>query len=131
MSLEDVWDFHDRVVFIDRSSLSEKEQQIAAICDLSQEVNSGGFDSYFRYSFGGTAPVALAGLPTLLGSDWADLLAEAMALLGEPYLEDPDERSDRLDALDIEDALDELDDRYYALEASIDADAKLTAALHS
>ncbi len=29
---------------------------IAAICDLRQEVNSGGFDSYFRYWGGDSAP---------------------------------------------------------------------------
>jgi len=44
----DLWQFYESLNGA-RDGLSAQERGVAAICDLRQEVNSGGFDSYFRY----------------------------------------------------------------------------------
>jgi hypothetical protein len=105
------------------------EREVAALCDLRQEVNSGGFDSYFRYWGCDTANEALAALPTVLGQAWADLLAEAMELLGPDYPADIDARHDRLDGLHLDEALDALDARFYEPEDVTDADNLMSAYL--
>ena len=79
----------------------------------------------------GIAEAALAALPDLLGQEWAELLRSAMALLGPTYPTDADERGDMLDQLDLDDRLDELDERFYALEGEMDADARLNAHIYA
>lgn len=113
----------------DRSSLSATMQKVFAICDLRQEVNSGGFDSYFRYWGGDTASVALAALPDVLGDAWARLLREAMQTLGPNYPADADARAGLLDDRDLDEVLNEFDSRFYELEASTDADGLVNAYL--
>ena len=120
-----MWDKYEESGETDRASLSTQEQQLFAILDLRQEVNSGGFDSYFRYWGGNTAEVALAALPRMLGESWTSLLRDAMGLLGTAYPNDPDARAAVLDALGLDDALDALDQRLYALEVAEDVDARL------
>jgi len=122
----DVWDFYEQYTESDRSALSERERQVLAVCDLRQEVNSGGFDAYFRYWGGDTAPTAAAALPQLLGSPWAEVLREGMALLGHPYPASADDRAEKLDGDAVNEALHDLDRRFYALEGSTDADTRLT-----
>lgn len=129
MNSKDVWSFYDAVGDADRNKLTPIEKQAAAICDLRQEVNSGGFDSYFRYWGGNTALVARAPLASLLGEPWADLLDDALALFGDHYPLGPDDRADVLDRHDWQDVLNALDERFYALEASTDADERLSRAL--
>ena len=51
----------------------------------AKKVNSGGFDSYFRYWAGDTAPEALAVVGTALGPACVDLLRKAMLALGSEY----------------------------------------------
>jgi Domain of unknown function (DUF4375) len=121
----DLWDLYSEFAEQDRSSLSDAQQAVFAICDLRQEVNSGGFDSYFRYRGGDTAPVALAVLPDLLGQDWADLLLDAMDTLGSTYPAGAAARTEALDAQDRGAELSALDDRFYELEAAVDADLRL------
>lgn len=125
----DPWSFYESLGEGDRSALTEVEAQVAAICDLRQEVNSGGFDRYFSCSGGNTARMALAALPTVLGQDWADLLGSAMSLLGADYPIDPNVRQDHLASPGVHDALDDLDTAYFDLELAIDADALLAAHL--
>ena len=110
-----------------RESLSDVERQLLAILDLRQEVNAGGFDAYLRGWGGDSALDALQALPGALGQPWADLLDEAVRVVGSPYPEgDPDERGARLDADPGAGAtLDALDHRLYALEAAEDVDARL------
>ncbi len=121
----DVWDFYEQYTESDRPALSERERQVLAVCDLRQEVNSGGFDAYFRYWGGDTAPTAAAALPQLLGSPWADVLREGMALLGQPYPASADDRAEKLDGDSLDEVLDDLDRRFYALEGSTNADTRL------
>jgi len=125
----DVWSFYQSLGSDDRGRLSPTELEVAAICDLRQEVNSGGFDSYFRYWGGNTAPQAADALPKVLGEEWAAVLTEAMSLLGPAYPRDPDLRFELLDEPHVIEALHGLDTRYFELEASIDADALMTAHL--
>lgn len=125
-----VWDYYEEIGEADRSSLKESERALLAILDLRQEVNAGGFEGYFRYWGGNSAPTALAFLPDYLGQDWADLLAEAMAVLGPSYPADADARSAALDATEPWEALDDLFQRFLDLESSVDADEKLGSRLH-
>jgi hypothetical protein len=125
----DVWEFYERYAEEDRSSLNERDRQVLAICDFRQEVNSGGFDSYFRYWGGDTALTAAAGLSRLLGAAWSDLLGEAVAQFGVPYSLDADERAEKIDGESLGAKLGELDLRFYKLEATGGADAKLAEAI--
>jgi hypothetical protein len=124
--MTDVWDLYAELTEKDLSSLTLPQRRIVALCDLRQEVNADGFDAYFRYWGGNSAQEALEALPTLLGDDWADLLRAAMELLGSPYPVDPDDRATRIDARDLGETLQDLDERFYELEASTDADARLS-----
>jgi hypothetical protein len=121
-----VWDFYESLSAETRDGLTVQQRAVAAICDLRQEVNSGGFDRYFRYWGGDSAPVALGALPRMLSSEWADLLREAMTLLGPDYPVGPEERATRIDRFDLEEQLEELDSRFFELEAGADADRLLS-----
>jgi hypothetical protein len=127
----DVWDLYGQLADREPATLTPMERGLVAICDLRQEVNAGGFDNYFCAWGGNSAGAALAALPDLLGSEWAELLRSAMSLLGPSYPLDLDERADTLDRLDLGDRLSELDERFYALEAETDADARLNAYLEA
>lgn len=125
MTHMDVWDLYGELSARQRSTLNEAQRGFVAVCDLRQEVNSGGFDSYFRYRGGDSATDAEPALRQLLGQDWADLLRQAMELLGPDYPIDQTSREARLDERDLDDRFEDLDARYYALEANVDADARL------
>lgn len=129
MTTPHVWDFYESVAGRPRADLTREERTIAAICDFRQETNAGGFDAYFRYGGGDTAVIALHGLESILGPKWYDLLAEAMSLLGEPYPRSSARRADLLDERELDDELTALDERFYSLEASTDADGLLSRAL--
>jgi hypothetical protein len=121
-----MWDAYEEFGDRDRSTLTVEGQRLFAILDLRQEVNSGGFDVYFRYWGGDTAELALAALPHTLGQDWANLLRDAMALFGTEYPLDPDTRGDIIDSEGLDDALSALDRHFLELEARSDADRRLS-----
>lgn len=129
MTTTDVWEFYEAHVEGSRQDLTPIQRGVAAICDLRQEVNSGGFENYFSYWGGNTADEALAVLPTSLGADWAALLQDAMDLFGPNYPKDQSQRETLIEELDLYEAFGALDERFYALEASTDADARLAAVL--
>lgn len=122
---QDVWSLYGALSGSDPATLTDTHRGFAAIMDLRQEVNAGGFDTYFRAWGGNSAPAALSAAAEVLGQEWATLLREAMELVGRPYpQEDPDQRAARLDANTTADAkLDALDERFYDLEAATDVDA--------
>lgn len=109
-----------------RDRLSPVEQGVAAVCDLRQEVGSGGFDVYFRYWGGDTAQQAVVVLDAALGAEWSELLRQAMSLLGAGYPTDSDDRFERLEMLNVAAELDAIDKRWFALEAATDADLLLS-----
>ena len=80
--MSDVWDRYGQLADQEPAALTPAQRGLVAVCDLRQEVNAGGFDTYFRAWGGNSADVALAALPDLLGQEWADLLQSAMTLLG-------------------------------------------------
>lgn len=125
MSAVSVWEFYESLSDGGRENLTGVQRAVAAICDWRQEVNSGGFDSYFRYWGGNSAENALAALPDALGVAWADVLREGMALLGPDYPTDQDAREARIDDLDVDDRFEELDAQFFELENSSDADSRL------
>jgi len=127
--MSDVWDRYGQLADQEPAALTPAQRWLVAVCDLRQDVNAGGFDTYFRAWGGNSADVALAALPDLLGQEWADLLQSAMTLLGPTYPFDADARGNTLDQLDLDDRLHELDERFYALEAETDADARLNTYL--
>ena len=119
------WDVYGELSTREFEALSSSQRNLVSVLDLRQEVNSGGFENYFRAWGGNTAPVALGALPGLISQEWAELLSEAMSLFGAAYPSDPDERGDFIDANDLYDALSDLDSRYYELEGTVEADAIL------
>ena len=125
MVTNDVWSVYERLLDRDWERLNEAQRAVVAICDLRQEVGSGGFDSYFRYAGGDHAPYALAALPSALGKEWAELLGRAMAVFGSSYPTDTDRRREALDMVDADARLAALDTGLYELEAASNADAKL------
>jgi len=121
----DVWQFYESLTGT-REGMTTDQRAVAAICDLRQEVNSGGFDSYFRYWGGDSASDALRALPDILGMEWAELLSMAMGLLGTDYPKTADEREARIDELQLDERFDELDARFFDLEAATEADRLLS-----
>ncbi|NYI43652.1 hypothetical protein BJ993_000732 [Nocardioides aromaticivorans] len=131
MSTDDAWSQYEAFGEGDRSTLTPRQRAVFAICDLRQEINSGGFDSYFRSWGGDTAPLALAALPEALGERWAMLLREGMQVLGPDYPASADARFDVLDSHNLDAVLDGLDERFYDLEAATDANDLIDAYLQA
>ena len=65
-------------------------------------------------------------LQGLLGQDWADLLKEAMDLLGPEYPIAQPDRENLIDARDLDNQFEDLDTWYYALGNSTHADERLS-----
>lgn len=109
-----------------RRPLSDEQRQLLAVCDLRQEVNSGGFDSYLRFWGADTASDALAIVGGALGEPWRQILVEALDIFGSTPPSTADERAQVLDdAAEADDVLGSLDQRFFDLEGSQDADAAL------
>lgn len=129
MAVVDAWAYYESMQGADRTRLSTVQRSVLAVCNLRQEVNADGFDSYFRYWGGASAPDAVAALASVLGAEWGEVLQEAMALFGPGYPGDSTDRARVLDSIGVGDALEELDRRFFNLEANTDADALTSAYL--
>jgi uncharacterized protein DUF4375 len=123
MNSPDVWTIFKQLRRRDPPSLTRGERLVLVFGEIRTEVNHGGFDFYLRYPYGRNAPAAveaarIAGCPAL-----ADLIEEAIALVGHEVLQanDQDRLSQRLEQ--IEDELTRLDQRFYELENTADLDA--------
>lgn len=84
------------------------------------EVRNGGFHQFFMNSTGVLAPEARDGFRAIGLTEWADIVAEAMAWFGAPYPREQADRQDRLIPLMDEgrdreewDPFADLDDRFY------------------
>jgi len=102
--------------------LNADQAGLVAFYDLRTQVNSDGFEGYFSYDYGDDAPAALRMAAALGAPGWHALIADATVLVGEPYPDDQDERSERVDEL-ADDSFDALDARFYQLEADHQLDA--------
>jgi hypothetical protein len=124
MSEPRAWAVFESIFDRSPDELTPAELPLVAVCSVRQEVNSGGFDSYFRYSNGDTAPAAVEAAKAMGSSDLAALISQAIDRLGmESYPADCSARESRIDDLDL--AFDDLDEAFYAPEASDDLDARM------
>ena len=105
------------------ADFSAEQTGLIAFYDLRTQVNSDGFEGYFSYEYGDDAPAALWLAGRLDVPGWPQLIADALALIGEPYPQDQDDRSERVDDLADAGAFTAFDDRFYKLEAEHQLDA--------
>jgi Domain of unknown function (DUF4375) len=129
----EAWTIFDQLQHRDSASLTNDERLVLALGEICAEVNSGGFDFYLRYPSRKNVPAAseaarLAGCPAL-----ADLISEAIALVGRDVL-DRDEEDVLYDRLEqVDENLEDPDERFYDLEKTADLDtalSRLVARLH-
>lgn len=82
-------------------SLTQGQRAAWALTMLEMEVNSGGFDRYFRYSGADTCVEAVLGLQEIGAGHVLAILQKAVGLFpkGRPS-DDVDERSDEVDWID-------------------------------
>ncbi|MGH3712101.1 MAG: DMP19 family protein [Micromonosporaceae bacterium] len=109
------------------SKMTPEQRQVFALGMLRQEVNSGGFDAYFRYNGGNTALDAKDAAP-LIGPSWELVITEACNRVGHSYPTDQAVREASVDELTERDpeAFERLDSAFYDLEADRPADDKRT-----
>ena len=105
-------------------ALTPGQRAVYALRWVVAEVNNGGFDQLFSNSTGYLLPEAREAARLLGSPQWARVLDEAAAVIGEPFPRDRDERQERLDALTDESRarLERLDDRAYALQGRPETD---------
>ncbi|MEL6877061.1 MAG: DUF4375 domain-containing protein [Pseudomonadota bacterium] len=97
-------------------TIPEKAVNLFAVHWLHAEVINGGFGQYFFNSTGTSAPEAVQGFRAIGMPAVANLIEEAMRVLGEPYPSGTtDERRDRLEVVDDESDFDSFDSRFYEL----------------
>ena len=124
MPQQRAWELFERLGNANASDLSRDQLLLVALAGVRQEVNSGGFDSYFRYSYGKHAPAAVEAATEVGCARLALLISEAMARLAlNPYEQDPSRREARIDEREIE--FDDLDQSFYDLEGEDDLDARM------
>jgi len=96
--------------------LSKEEQVFVCVYELEREVNNGGFDQFFRNSFGQYARETVGALETIGAASMAELARTAVAEAFPPGVvpSDEDERFDALDSAgdDLVDKLNSLDQRF-------------------
>jgi hypothetical protein len=112
--------------------MTDEQRMIFGINLLRQEVNSGGFDRYFRYSGGNTALDATRAAK-ILGPGWSTLVEEACRVIGSPYPIDAGPRAIAVDILleDHHELFESFDDRLYQLELDDPADERIDAFIWS
>jgi hypothetical protein len=112
--------------------MTDEQRMVFGINMLRQEVNSGGFDRYFRYSGGNTALDAAQGAK-VLGPGWSTLVDEARRAIGSPYPIDTDSRAIAVDILleDQPELFESFDERLYQIELDDPADERIDAFIWS
>jgi hypothetical protein len=120
------WSIFETLWDTDRSGLSRDQRLLVALAGLRQEVNSGGFDRYFRYTYGADAQSAVEAANEVSCPALGALILEGIARLDldlDHYPAEAATREDWIDALDLE--FDDLDASFYALENQDDLDARM------
>jgi hypothetical protein len=95
-------------------AVRREEGLVYAAHFCQSEVCNGGFDQFFFNITGVLAPEAVEGFTAIGQVEIADLVQQAMKLLGERYLRDRFERQSALDLLP-DDSLEELDRKFFTL----------------
>lgn len=112
--------------------MTHEQRLVFALYYLRQEVNSGGFDAYFRYSGGNTAVLA-AEAARNVSPRWGQLVEDACRPFGSPYPADIDTRERVVESLaqGQPDLFESLDERLYELEAEVPVDDSVDAFIWS
>ncbi len=107
------------------AAFSRSQRLLFAIMWYRSEVANGGHEQFYFNSTGIVWRDALAGFELLGLDEFSSALRESTARLGgQPAFD----RQDRQDALDrLQPDFGDLDDRFYALEESMDLDSKMLA----
>jgi hypothetical protein len=122
MTSPDLWTIFDQLRQRDPGSLSSDEHLVLAFGEVRTEVSNGGLDFYLRYGYAQNAQVAVVAARIADCPALADLIEDAIALVGPDVLHSRNEEGlyQRLDQ--IEDGLRDLDQRFYELENTADLD---------
>jgi hypothetical protein len=123
MNSPNVWIIFNRLRQRDPQSLTSGERLVLAFGEIRAEVNHGGFDFYLRYPYGQNAPIAIEAARIADCPDLADLIEEAITLVGHEVLQAHDEEGLYQRLEQIEEELASLDQRFYELETTADLDA--------
>lgn len=108
--------------------MTPEQRTVVVLGMLRQDVMTGGFERYFRYDSGNSAPLALDAV-RLLPPAFRRVLGDAVRVLGLPYPVDPWAREEALDAALDRDpfTLDVVDEAWRALERDHACDGILDA----
>ena len=108
--------------------LTPEQRTVLVLGVWRQEVQTGGFERYFRYDSADTAMEAMAAA-RLLPPAWRSVLADAVRVFGLPYPTDVDTREEILDAVLARDPfrLDAVDAAMRDLERDDSCDGLLDA----
>lgn len=94
--------------------LCEEERIFYYVCTFEEEINSGGFSSFFYNTYGDYTQETLNALKAIGAHKTEDLMLRAVCKFkGGIVPRDMEERQDMVDELDEEDAWENLDDEYY------------------
>ncbi|HVQ88766.1 MAG TPA: DUF4375 domain-containing protein [Actinomycetes bacterium] len=122
MNKPSAWSIFEGLSDSDPSVLTEHQRLLVAFAGVRQEVSSGGFDSYFRNSYGDEAGSAVEAAMRVGCEALAALIAEGMSRVGPSrFPTDAGTRQELLDASGVE--FEDLDEAFYALEADQDLEA--------
>ena len=125
----DPWDSWNEIASLMPSEVPMEQRPLYAIGWLRTEINSDGFDGLFFNLGGDVAPTAVVVARAGGRADLAELIERAMAVLGEAYPLDIDQRQRVMSNLSDADqqTLLDLDEEYYDLEAAVDLDELMRA----
>ena len=120
------WSLFEQLVSADQAALSVDQRSLVAFGCVRQEVNSGGFDRYFRYSHGDRAETARETARSVGCEPLAVLIERGIDRIAlTPYPRDAQVREAQIDDGDIE--FDDLDESFYELEADTDLNGFMDA----
>ena len=128
MAEVDPWAEYGRLTGKEQARLTPAERRLMALGGLRAEVNNGGFHQYFFNSAGDLVTDALDAAQVADADELTSLIRRALSLLNVPDPSDRVARQDALSKLEPEQFAD-VDDSYYAVEASADLDSVMRAVM--
>ena len=128
MADSDPWAEYERLTGKEQARLTPAERRLLALGGLRAEVNNGGFHQYFFNSAGDLVTDALDAAQIADADELTSLIRQALSMLNVPDASDRVARQDALSKLGPEQFAD-VDDSYYAVEASADLDSVMRAVM--